>query len=85
MYANADLTGAADQLTVGAWNDIQLTGVEIPAAPNNVPGTVYLFVEREDLAWSQGFEFVLTDSDAVIIIPPPSRTIGRGFRGRTPL
>lgn len=75
MYQNADRTGLADELTVGAWNDIQLTGVEIPAAPNNSPGTVYLFVEREDLAWSQGFEFTLTDSDAVVIIPPRARTI----------
>lgn len=77
MYANDDLTGAADQLTVGAWNDIQLTGVEIPAAPNNSAGTVYLFVQREDLAWSQGFEFTLAagDETPVVIEPPASRTI----------
>lgn len=77
MYANADLTGAADQLTVGAWNDIQLTGVEIPASPNNSAGTVYLFVQREDLAWSQGFEFTLSSGDVtpVVIEPPASRTI----------
>lgn len=60
MYENADRSGLSDELTVGAWNDIQLTGVAIPASPNNSAGTVYLFVEREDLAWSQGFEFTLS-------------------------
>ena len=80
MYASADRTGAADQLTVGAWNDIQISGVDIPASPNNSVGTVYLFVQREDLAWSQGFEFTLVSSDAVMIEPPQSRTIGRHFR-----
>lgn len=62
MFENADGSGAADELTVGAWNDIQIAGVEIPASPNNVPGTVYLRVLREDLAWSQGFAFTLTAS-----------------------
>lgn len=77
MYQNADRTGLADELTVGVWNDIQLTGVEIPATPNNAPGTVYLFVQREDLAWSQGFIFTLSDADEtpIVIEPPASRTI----------
>jgi hypothetical protein len=77
MYQNADRSGLADELTVGAWNDIQLSGVEIPASPNNSPGTVYLFVQRDDLAWSQGLEFTLTDSEAPVIViePPASRTI----------
>lgn len=75
IYQNADRTGLADQLTVGAWNDIEISGVEIPANPNNDPGTVYLFVEREDLAWSQGFAFTLSVGDTVIIIPPRARTI----------
>lgn len=65
MYESADRTGEADELTVGAWNDIQLTGVEIPASPNNSAGTAYLFVQREDLAWSQGFEFTLGDAGAL--------------------
>lgn len=62
IYQNADRTGLSDQLTVGTWNDIQLSGVEIPASPNNATGTVYLFVQREDLAWSQGFAFTLSEA-----------------------
>jgi hypothetical protein len=58
IYANADLTGNADQLTVGSWNDLQLT-VTIPGTLTNTPGTRYLFVQREDLAWSNGFPFTL--------------------------
>lgn len=75
MYENADRSGLADQLTVGAWNDIRLSGVAIPSTPNNSPGTVYLFVQREDLAWSQGFSFTLSDETPVVIIPPRARTI----------
>lgn len=60
MFENADRSGAADQLTVGgSWDDIQLSGIEIPASPNNAAGTVYLMVMREDLAWSNAFEFTL--------------------------
>ncbi|KKL78224.1 hypothetical protein LCGC14_2026990 [marine sediment metagenome] len=59
IYENADRTGLTDQLTIGAWNDIEFTGVEIPASPNNGPGTRYLFVQREDLAWSQALAFTL--------------------------
>lgn len=59
IYQNADRSGLSDQLIVGAWNDIELSGVDIPASTNNGPGTVYLFVQREDLAWSQGFQFTL--------------------------
>lgn len=65
IYENANRTGAADELTIGAWNDLQVTGVEIPASPNNVAGTRYLFLQREDLAWSQGFEFTLQSSAGV--------------------
>ena len=64
MFANADRSGAADQLTIGAWNDLQLTGVEIPASPNNAAGTVYLALLREDLAWSPSFGFTLADPSA---------------------
>ena len=62
MFQNADRTGLADQLTVGgAWDDLNIAGISIPASPNNSAGTVYLFVEREDLAWSVPFAFTLTD------------------------
>ena len=61
MYQNANRSGLSDQLTVGgAWNDLAIAGIEIPASPNNSAGTVYLFVEREDLAWSQAFAFTLS-------------------------
>ncbi len=59
IYANSDRSGAVDQLTIGAWNDIQFTGVEIPDPANNTAGTRFLFVQREDLAWSQGFSITL--------------------------
>lgn len=62
LYENADRTGAADELIVGAWTDIQLTGVEIPSALTNVAGTRYLYLLREDLAWSDGFPFTLEDA-----------------------
>jgi len=58
IYENDDLTGAADEITVGSWNDIQLT-VDIPASLNNAAGTCYLFVIREDLESSNAFEFTL--------------------------
>lgn len=61
MCQNADGTGLLDILTVnGPWNDIEIAGIDIPASPNNAAGTVYAIVEREDLAWSQGFQFTLT-------------------------
>ena len=60
IYENANRSGATDELTVGTWNDIALGGVAIPASPNNAAGTRYLFVQREDLAWSQGLAFVLS-------------------------
>lgn len=60
MCQNADGTGLLDVLTVnGPWNDIEIAGIDIPASPNNASGTVYAIVEREDLAWSQGFAFTL--------------------------
>ena len=59
IYENADRTGAADQLTVGAWNSAQLTGISIPFVPNNTGGTRFLFLQRADLAWSLGFPFTL--------------------------
>lgn len=61
MCQNADGSGLVDVLTVnGPWNDIEIAGIDIPASPNNAAGTVYAIVEREDLAWSQGFQFTLT-------------------------
>ena len=66
MHQNADplSPGLADQLTVGTWTDTSLTGVEIPAAPNNSPGTVYLAIKRYgDNAWNVvDFPFTLTSA-----------------------
>ena len=75
MFENADGSGAADELTVaGAWNDIQIAGVEIPAAPNNAPGTVYLRVLHENLAWSQGFQFSLSASGGPVTVGQAQET-----------
>lgn len=68
MFENADRSGAADQLTIGGGNDLQLTGVEIPASPNNSAGTVYLAYQREDLAWSQSFAFTLVNPVVVLTV-----------------
>lgn len=65
MFANADRSGAADQLTVGTWADQLLSGVEIPESPNNSTGTVYLGVKTENLDWSTPvFEYSFTLSEA---------------------
>lgn len=69
IYQNADRTGLSDQLTVGTWNDIELSGVEIPATPNNAAGTVYLFVQHESTEWSQGFQFTLSDAGGADTTP----------------
>lgn len=59
IYTNADRTGSSDQLTVGSWNDIELSSVSIPGTTANPAGSVFLFVKREDLAWSQAYAFTL--------------------------
>ncbi len=82
MYQNADRTGNADQLTVTAWSDLSLTGVAIPAAPNNALGTVYLFIKRfGDNAWSLSYTFTL--SAAAVTAPTvdaggPYSNVGAG-------
>lgn len=52
--------GNTDQLTVGTWADMQLSGVEIPASPNNATGTVFLFVKTENDEWSLPYTFTLS-------------------------
>lgn len=72
MCQNADGSGLVDVLVIsGAWSDIAISGIEIPASPNNATGTVYLIVEREDLAWSQGFAFTLVAAGGggVVLVP----------------
>lgn len=60
IVENSDGSGAADELTVGAWNDIALSGVEIPGSLTNTAGTRYLRLLREDLAWSNTLAFTLS-------------------------
>jgi hypothetical protein len=60
IFANSDGSGAADELVVGDWGDLVLTGVEIPSSLTNTAGTRYLRVQREDLAWSNSFSFTLS-------------------------
>jgi hypothetical protein len=83
IYENADRSGLSDELVVGAWNDIALTGVEIPAVPNNAAGTVYLFVQREDLAWSQGFAFTLGAGGAPPVLVDQIPNLAAGFDSGT--
>ena len=59
VFQNANRTGNADELTVGTWGDMQLTGVEIPSSTNNVPGTVSLFVRTDGMVWSLPYTFTL--------------------------
>ena len=72
MYQNADRSGSADQLTVGAWSMMQLTGVSIPGTLNNVPGTVYLFAKRIDQAWSPAYQFTLEVATGTIWTVTPT-------------
>ena len=71
MYENANRTGDSDELTVGTWGDMQLTGVEIPGVPNNANGTVFLFVRTENMEWSLPYEFTL--GAAAVTGPPKHR------------
>ncbi len=60
IYENSNRSGLNDELIIGTWNDIELRNVDIPGSVNNAAGTRYLFVQREDLAWSQGLAFTLS-------------------------
>jgi len=76
MFENADRTGAADQLTVGTWGEQRLTGVAIPASPNNSEGVVFLAVLTENMDWSSPafpFQFNLIDPIGVPEIGSPDR------------
>lgn len=64
MYENSDRTGQSDALTVETWGDMTLSNVSIPGTTNNASGTVYLFVQRSDLAWSQPHTFTLEAEEA---------------------
>lgn len=64
LYANSNRTGAADQLSFLLWTDTAISGVSIPASTNNATGTVYAFIQREDLAWSAPFTLTLTAAAA---------------------
>ena len=79
MYAASDRTGLSDQLTVTAWGDMQLTGVDIPAVPNNANGTVYLFVRTDGMVWSLPYVFTLgaVVASAVIRHRGLLRSVGR--------
>lgn len=58
LYQNSNRSGAADELTVTAWDSMGAT-VDVPGSLNNVPGPVFAFVQRSDLAWSLPFSFTL--------------------------
>ena len=65
MFANADRSGASDQLTIGTHTNNSIPSVEIPASPNNSTGTVYLAFHRGgDLAWSNSYTFTLSAGGA---------------------
>lgn len=79
MYENNDRTGNADQLSVTGWSDMSITGVDIPASPNNATGTVYLFVKRSgDLAWSLAYTFTLSAGGGAT---PPTVDAGGDYTG----
>ena len=65
MYQNANRTGTTDQLTITSWTDLLISGIGIPAVPNNSTGPVFLFVQRSgDLAWSLSHAFTLSAAGA---------------------
>jgi hypothetical protein len=82
IFANSDGSGAADELVVGDWGDLVLTGVEIPSSLNNVAGTKYLRVQREDLAWSNSFSFTLSIAAAPETPAAAQTAAGSGKRGK---
>lgn len=54
-------TGNLQQCPIsGNWNDIEITGIRIPPTSSVGPGTRYVQLRREDLAWSQSLAFTLT-------------------------
>jgi hypothetical protein len=59
IYRFSNRTGAQDDLVVGGWTDVQLTGVDIPAVLNNTNGLRYLFVQDSIGRWSEAFSFQL--------------------------
>lgn len=70
IYENPDRTGDADELVFGEWSDLQVLGVQIPEDANNEPGTRYLYLQREDLAWSNAFEFTLVGAPGTTTLRP---------------
>ena len=84
IYANGDLTGAADQLTVTNWNDAQIT-VTIPGSLTNTAGTRYLFVEREDSAWSNPQAFTLESGATTGALSRTLATLAVSAVGTLPL
>lgn len=61
LFANADRSGASDQLAGFTWGETSITGVDMPAAPNNAEGTVYLAVMTQDFEWSSpAFPYAFT-------------------------
>ena len=63
MFENADRSGASDSLPIGTHTNNSIPDVEIPASPNNADGTVYLAFQRGgDMAWSNSFQFTLSQS-----------------------
>lgn len=77
MYANADRSGAEDQLTVGSHTNTTISGVEIPGATTNVAGTVYLAWKRfGDQAWSlPSYQFTLSSG---VVVGPGAAASGSG-------
>lgn len=68
MFANADRSGASDQLTIGTHTNNSIPGVSIPGSPNNSAGTVYLAFRRGgDLAWSDSYTFTLSSGASAAV------------------
>lgn len=88
MFENADRSGQSDELTISGHTDMTISGIEIPASPNNSTGTVYLAFQRGgDLAWSNSYTFTLVasggggdDATAYIYRQPMQTTLRRMMR-----
>lgn len=80
VYENSDRTGLSDELSISSWNDLEIT-INFPGSMSNSAGTRYVFVLREDLAWSNEFAFTLTDA---VVETSDFRTAG-GEGARPPI
>ena len=63
VYQNSNRSGASDELVIGTWNDIELSGVDIPGSALHIkdikPGADTESLCQVDRGYQRAFKFVL--------------------------